>query len=91
MEKKRMKIIWNQVLCAGKKCGKRWFSGILAVILAVSGGVVRDPMEAHADQISQEVTSFKTGEAWKDTAGKQIQAHGGLIQKFGDKIGRAHV
>lgn len=60
MEKKRMKIIWNQVLCAGKKCGKRWFSGILAVILAVSGGVVRDPMEAHADQISQEVTSFKT-------------------------------
>lgn len=84
MEKKRMKIIWNQVLCAGKKCGKRWFSGILAVILAVSGGVVRDPMEAHADQISQEVTSFKTGEAWKDTAGKQIQAHGGLIQKFGD-------
>ena len=41
-------------------------------------------MEAHADQISQEVTSFKTGEAWKDTAGKQIQAHGGLIQKFGD-------
>lgn len=40
MEKKRMKIIWNQVLCAGKKCGKRWFSGILAVILAVSGGVV---------------------------------------------------
>lgn len=84
MEKKRMNTIWKPASGVGKNCGKRWLSGILALILAVSGGVVGNPTEAHADQTSQEATSFKTGEAWKDTEGKQIQAHGGLIQKFGD-------
>ena len=84
MEKKRMNTIWKSASGVGKNCGKRWLSGILALILAVSGGVVGNPTEAHADQTSQEATSFKTGEAWKDTEGKQIQAHGGLIQKFGD-------
>lgn len=84
MEKKRRNTIWNPAAVVGKKCGKRWFSGILALILTVSGGVAGNPMKVHADQTSQEVSSFKTGEAWKDTEGKQIQAHGGQIQKFGD-------
>lgn len=84
MEKRCKSTIWNPVIPVGKKAGKRWLSGMLALILTVSGGVLGTPQAVQGAQMSQEVSSFKTGEIWNDTEGEPIQAHGGQIQKFGD-------